>query len=340
MAKGKSGPPAVNTLDARMRIVVLYGPEQMYRRQCLDALRKALAKEHGDLDPITFEGEEAALADVLDELRTFSLLQSHKLVVLDDESGSFVTRHREALERYADAPVENATLVIRGGTWPSNTKLYKRVAKIGAVMRCDPPPRGEAVKWIVAQAKQAHQITLPRDAADVLVDRLGCDLTRLDTAVAKLALLVEKGQAIDVALVEQTTGRTSEAQAYVVQDAVLKAMVEPGSGGVMETVHELIDLSRQPEIMVLYFVSDLMRKLQIGLAMKQAGASSHDITRELKLWGGRQGMFMEMLQKLDPGTASDLLNEAVQADIRSKTGLGTALRNLECFCATLSDKVA
>src|SRR5689334_9173202 len=98
------------------RIRVIHGPEEMLKRESLDELRASLEATHGSFEVFTFDGKTATLAEVLDELRSYSLMQQHKLVIVDD-ADVFVTAHREPLERYAQAPLDTATLVLRSTKW-------------------------------------------------------------------------------------------------------------------------------------------------------------------------------------------------------------------------------
>lgn len=335
----RSKSPAI--LDASVRVLILCGPEPVRKREAYEQLKSALEKEHGDVGISSFDGKTAPLADVFDELRTFGLLSSYKLVVVDD-ADLFVKSHREALERYAAAPVDHATLVLRSVNWNS-PRLDKLVAKVGAKLKCEPPKRHEAIKWISDRAGSEHQRTLSGEAAQAMVDRLGPDLLRLDSELAKLALLVDAKQPIGKELVDQVVGRGSDEKAWAVQEAILQAVQRGGgdrlnTGAAIEMLHELVDLSGQPDVLVGYFVTDLMRKLYLALHMKRQGVSDRQMASELQLWGERQALFNGFLRRLDDRRAGRLFDQIVDLDQRAKSGLGNPMRNLECFCASLADE--
>ena len=124
-------------LDASTRVLAVHGPEEAVKKQKIDQLRAALEAEHGELQKFDFDGKTATLADVFDELRGYSLMGGYKLVVVDP-ADDFVKAHREPLERYAQNPVDHATLVLRAGTW-NRGNLDKHIAKVGAVVKCEPP---------------------------------------------------------------------------------------------------------------------------------------------------------------------------------------------------------
>ena len=328
--------------DATTRICVIYGAEAMIKRQQLDQLRDALRIEHGQIETIVFDGVSAELADVLDELRSYGLMQQYKVVIVDD-ADQFVTNYRQALERYAASPVDNATLVLRGGKW-NKGKLDKAIEKVGCVIKCEALSQPKAAQWLVLRAKTEHSRELDQATAMTLVRRLGSDLTRLDTEVAKLAVLTGAGERIDAGLIDDVVGHGSDEAAWEVQEAFLEAACSPGAGSpggrVIEKLHELIDLSTQPEVLVAYFVADLMRKLYLALMMKRQGMPEGQIGRALKIWPAeRQALFMSLLRRLNEDAAGRLFDQIIELDGRGKSGRGSPTRNLERFCAALADEI-
>lgn len=330
-AKGKAA------LDASTRICVLYGTDEMQKRLRLQSLQETLEQAHGEVETFTYDGRSAGLSDVLDELRSFSLMQTYKLVLVD-QADEFTKHHRAALERYAEAPVDHATLVLRSTTW-NKGNLDKKIEKVGAVVQCKEPGPAEAQRWVTNRAGSAHEASITPDAAALLVERLGTDLLQLDTELARLALMVEPGQPIDPELVRQTVGRSSEEQAYVMQEAVLEGLQRGSAEPMLAKLHELVDVGGQPDVLVAYFVADLVRKLNVGLMMQRGGVPQGEIMKQLRIWGSRQRPFMQALQRFDPNQAARLFDQVLTADARSKSGLGTTMRNVEAFCVRLADEV-
>ncbi len=325
-------------LTAQMRFVVLHGPEPMLQKLRLNQLRDALVAVHGPLDPIHIDGKTAQLADVFDEIREYSLLTAYKLVVLNDAE-QFVSTHRQALERYAAEPVDHATLVVRSDVWRPG-KLDKLIEKIGAVVRCDVPKEDEARNWAMARCRKEHRRTLQPQAAGELVQRVGVHLMQLDAELAKLSLMVAEDQPIDVALVQQTVRASSDEQAWAVQEAVLSALADDNAALLIAKIHELVDLSGQADVLVGYFVADLLRKLVVAQGMRAEGVSQDEVLKTFKMqWGDRRRLFGAALQRCDLHVLRRLLADILNADARAKRGQGQSLRNLEGFCARLVDQI-
>lgn len=325
------------TLGPDTRICVLHGPEQWLKSRYLQDLRKALDQAHGETETFSFNGETASLADVLDELRSYALMQHHKIVLVDNAQ-DFVKEHRKVLERYAEAPVDHATLVLRSDSWNKGT-LDKLIAKVGCVIKCEPLKPAEAKAWLIKRCPAEHGKTIEPAAASLLVERMGSELMPLDSELAKLALMVQPGEPIERGLVEQVVGKSSDEKAWEVQEAVLTGLSSRSSGQALTKVRELIDLAGQAEVLVMYFVADLVRKLNIAVLMKQSGIPEGVIGKELKLWGPRQQLFMGVLRRMDPKSLAATFDDVLEADRRSKSGFGNSRRNLECFCVRLADTI-
>jgi DNA polymerase-3 subunit delta len=342
MAKKKTTTrKAVTSVSADTRFLVLHGPEQMVMAEHMDTLKAAITKAHGEFETFRFDGKSATLADVFDELRGYSLMSTYKLVIVD-EAEPFVKAHRAALERYAESVVDHATLVLRTPAW-NKGNLDKAIAKVGAVIKCEPPKPPEAARWLVERAMSHHESELKPNAASALVERVGPHLMLLDAELGKLAVMADPGSAdnrsvIDLKLVEQAVGQSSDAKAWVMQEPLLSGMARGSAKAPLEMIRELIDLAGHDPVPVMWAAMDLCRKLSVAWAMKAAGQSDQAIGKAMRLWGGQVRPFMDVVRKLDAASATRLLQASLRADARTKSGLGDARRNLEALCVALADK--
>jgi DNA polymerase-3 subunit delta len=224
---------------------------------------------------IRFDGAATPLADILDECRSFGLLQQHKIVVVDqadqllkdkEDAPARQPRARDLVQAYAEAPCESATLVLRAETWHRG-KIDKAIAKVGAVIKCEPPNPARAADWAVARAAKRHGATLERPAAAALIEQTGPALGRIDAELAKLATAAGPGAPITVALVNELVGFSREQTVWHIQETVLRADPER----ILRELGELLTVSRVPEILVRYALSDLARKVHAATAGRAGG---------------------------------------------------------------------
>jgi len=321
-------------LQASMRFVILHGKDSFLIVERLRRFEAALGAKFGEVSRFDFDGASAPAVDVIDELRTFGLLATHKFVVVD-KADQFLAQEerRRALERYAEEPVEHASLVLRAESWrPGN--LDKLVAKIGAVVKCDAPSAENAMAWCELRGRKQHGIEVAADAAEALVDRVGNDLARLDSELAKfgsyLASEPEPDRIVKRDLVTALTGQTREEAAWEVQEALLSG--RPAAA--VRKVRELIEISQAPEQLILWSVVDLARKLHDAARLLGEGASESAVAKQVKLWGPSMAPTLRAARSLGPVRAARLFREAVDLDRRSKSGLAGELpRTLEAFAA-------
>lgn len=345
MAK-KSPAKLIEELDINTRLCALHGKEQMLKRQLIDDLKSKLQAKHGEIQTITFQAKTATLADILDEVRSYGLMVTYKLVIVED-ADEFVSAHRSAMENYAQDPVDHATLILKADKW-NRGNLDKKIAKVGAVIKCESLSQSQAQAWVINKAK-TYKTKIDAKTAGFLVQRAGTDLATLETHLSKLSLMVDKTGPITTKLIEQAVPQSSDEQAWAVQEAIISALLsasQPRAGGpnpggaAINAIHQMVVVSKQPEVLVAYFVADLFRKLYQSVLMKQQGVSEQEIGKTMKLWGPRQNAFMALLRKLNKPGASHLFEQIINSDIRSKSGYGSALRNLECFCAGISQHIS
>lgn len=309
--------------DPEWRIVVLHGKDAFLRIDSTARIRAALAAEHGEIDVISFDGTNAAVADVLDECRSFGLMQQHKLVVVDNADQFVKEDSRPLMERYAQSPCDDATLLLRSERW-NRGKLDKLIDAVGLVQPCEGVGAREAASWIVRNCHARHGTKIDRGAAQLLVDRLGPDLGRIDSELGKLA--VTAGELITPELVTEMVGVTRQEDPWSIQAVLL-------SGDPNAILHHLRlvleNAPRDAHIPVIFAYSDLAKKLH-GMAV----ASSQRMPPQaaagaLKLWGPARNALMQIAPQLRPARTRALLRACVEADRGLKSGLGQPRRVLE-----------
>ncbi|MBA4039765.1 MAG: DNA polymerase III subunit delta [Planctomyces sp.] len=333
-------------------VIILAGPERWLQ---IDHTRQTLAQlrqQHGELDPVRYDGPTARLADVLDECRSLGLMQPHKLVIVDDAAAMLgagksdddddsdtaqasaepgdAAAARQAMERYAAAPEPATTLILRARSWPL-TRIAKAVtASGGSVIECDPLPPARAAAWCVARATSHHRASIARDAADLLVDRVGSDLSRLECELAKLALAAASatGQAdavIGTAHVQALVGESR-------QEALWEIQRGPLSGDPRTALHDLrhaLSVSRHNPVAIGIAYTDLARKLDGAARALALGQPPGAIAARLKLWGPSRDAILDRAAAVRPADAAAILDAAIDLDARAKSGRGDPVRMLE-----------
>ncbi|MBX3382092.1 MAG: DNA polymerase III subunit delta [Phycisphaeraceae bacterium] len=315
---------ARSPLSADWRIVLLIGDDIFLQQDATRRLREALAARHGDVDVFSFDGAAAQPAPVLDECRSFGLLAGHKLVIVNDAEQLVKEDARPLFERYAAAPADGSTLLLRANSFIEG-KLGEAIRAVGAVLSCEPPTDQEAFAWITTDGAARHAVSLDRAAATILLERVGPDLARLDSEMGKLAAAAGESKAITPDLVREFVGLSRDEEIWAIQSRLV-------AGKPTDRLRELryiFDVSRTPPQLVLYALTDLSRKIHAACRAAKAGANEFHIAKALRLWGDSRDAILGAARTTDPARALAVFRACVDADRRSKSGLGNAERAAE-----------
>jgi len=289
-------------------IYVLYGDDAFLRDEARKEIVSAVV---GDADPqlcVTTFDPDAALVDVLDELRTIPLLAPRRAVIVRD-AGAFVSAHRDALETYLQDPPPHASLILIVSSWPSNTRLYRRVAEIGETRDCTAPDTTRAGRDI-RSALQRRGKKIDPDAADLLLDLVGVDLAALNCEVEKLVAFAGSRDTITAEDVARLVSRTAAAEPFALTNAITAA--NPTAAlGILST--ELV--ARGDEFRLLG---------QIAWHLRRALAAAQDLaagrTPSLRMPYPLQRPFLDMVRRRGPRRLQADFRRLIAADLALKSG--------------------
>jgi DNA polymerase III subunit delta len=222
--------------------VVLYGSERFLKQEALKRVARQVLGETGDELALTrLAGGSTDLKTVVDTLLTVSMWSPRQLVVVED-ADEFVTNFRDGLERYLERPAKKSVLVLDVKSWPSTTRLAKKVAKVGLPLECGALKGAELFTWLAELSKARHGKKLDRPAAQLLVELAGTELGLLDQELAKLAAYVGNGPAIDAAAVEKLVGGWKTETTWKMLDAVRDGQLGPA----LELLDKLLTSGEHP----------------------------------------------------------------------------------------------
>ena len=129
-------------------VVVVYGKERFLKLAAIKGVARAvLGPDSDDLGLTRVPGPDADLKTVVDSLLTISMWNPRQVVLVED-ADEFVSNYREGLEAYLDRPAKKAVLILDVKSWPSNTRLAKKVAAIGLPLDCGELKGAALLGWI------------------------------------------------------------------------------------------------------------------------------------------------------------------------------------------------
>lgn len=249
-------------------VCVLFGKDESYLKQlAFRSIRdQVLDQEDAEFSLTRFDGNSTNFSSVLEEVSTTAMFGGGKRLVVVEDSDSFISKNRDRLESYCEKPSKSGVLLFLVDSFPATTKFYKKIADMGLLIECSPFPEKDVaawITWIIRWAKQTHQITVVKNAADMLISLVGTEFGLIDQELAKLALLVPLKGKVDAALVESSVGSWRTRIVFDMLDLAL-------AGKTAEAIKQLNDLflSGEHPVGILAQIASTLRKL---------GAATHVI---------------------------------------------------------------
>ncbi|MGH7177730.1 MAG: DNA polymerase III subunit delta [Tepidisphaeraceae bacterium] len=300
-------------------IHALVGGDLFMQLQTLEAIASKLPP---DTQRMEYDGEKAELADVLDELRSFALFGSAKLVVVRD-ADDFVSRFRDQMEKYAESPSSSGVLVLRMSSLPKNQKIAKLIAKNGEIHECVAPNEYKLPAWITARARDAYKLAITPRAATLLADLIGNNLMRLDSELSKLAITATGGK-IDEHDIAGSIAFQRQQQIWELTNAL-------ADGDNLEALRRWRHLTQFDSTAEFRAVTWLTMWLE-DVRNVQSGNTGG---LQRKYWD-RLPTFLRTAEQFGPQRTARAVDLLAELDKRSKSGLGEMSTNVEQFILSLA----
>jgi len=208
-------------------VIAFFGDEPFLTRLGAKHLQSLLL-ESEDIPVASFDGGDCEWRDVNDVLHTVSLFGQDQQIAFVHDADTFVSNHRDKLEKLAAKEKSSAYLILQVGNWAANTRLYKVINKTSLQVDCRAPlkPKGKpnvdrnaVSRWLISRSKSFHQATLDKTASQVLLELIGVEFGALDQELAKLALFAGVNGKVTPEMVREVVGGWTHKTAWDMVDA-------------------------------------------------------------------------------------------------------------------------
>ncbi|MBN2183471.1 MAG: DNA polymerase III subunit delta [Sedimentisphaerales bacterium] len=276
-------------------------------------------------DPATISA-----AECLDELRTAPFLTDKRVVAIR-QADDFISANRNSLEKYFDAPCPTGRLILTVKSWDSRTRLAKKLSKAGKLINVTQPKRWQLPQHIIEYANKTHGKKLSKDAAEVLIELVGDELTRLYNEIDKLALYTEKDKIITQKHIESLIGHNRLFNAF----AVIDAITDGQTTAAVERLRNMFAEDRSSEYTVIGAFAFHFRRIFNAKALEEKGLSQEKIAKQLNIWGNRE-QFFARLRKITLKQIGKYIQFLAETDYAIKTGRAKAQIEMEQFVLRLA----
>lgn len=291
-------------------VIALVGEEQYLKNEELRNTLESLSSE-GSAEISEFDGREASVAAVFDELRTFPFLGTHRAVVIRNAQTMFSgdSSAEESLIRYLDNPVDFSTLILDFTALDGRSRLGKALKKLDAQIRFEHMREYQLPQWLAGRAQQRYGKRLNSADAAFMVEMVGANPGLLDSELSKIVSLAPESKAIrheDVEsvitrgraqtifkLTEQVEAKNTLEALRLLDDILSQGLYDERAGSVSKESTGIAPY-------LLHMLNWSLQRLWRAGRLLSEGKSEQEISDELKLHPRFKDRFLANLRRFWP----------------------------------------
>lgn len=225
---------------------------------------------------------------------SMSLFGEKKIIDLRIMNGKPGAEGSDAIINYLSNPNPDNLLLIRCpqlNKQSLTSKWIKAIKDAGALIIIWKVKSAQLPAWIQQRTKHKG-LTLDRDAAQILADRVEGNLLAANQEIEKLALLFPANSQINSKQIIQSVANNSRYDVFNLMEHVLKGETKKALlmfRGLREerTDHTIIVWAIRTEIEILLKLSELSKEKNMSQCFK-----------ELRIWDSKQGLYTQVFKRI------------------------------------------
>jgi DNA polymerase-3 subunit delta len=201
-------------------IYFLMGEEAYYIDKISDFIETTvLAEEERGFNQMILYGRDVTIEDIIANAKRYPMMAEHQVVIIKEAQD--LSRTIEKLVSYAENPQPSTVLVInyKYKKLDKRKTLYKTINKVGVVYESKKLYENQVADWI-RRLLSSKNYTISPKAAQMLVEFLGTDLSKINNELEKLQIILPKGTQINPEHIEENIGISKDYNNFELRKAI------------------------------------------------------------------------------------------------------------------------
>lgn len=212
------------TADIKSRklkpIYFLMGDEPYYIDKLSEFIEdNVLTEEERGFNQMVLYGRDVTVEDIVSNAKRYPMMADYQVIIVKEAQD--LSRNIEKLADYAKQPQPTTILVMnyKYKTIDKRKALYKTVQKVGVVYESKKLYENQVGEWI-RRVLSSKDYTISPKAAQMLVEFLGTDLSKINNELDKLQLILPKGTQITPEHIEENIGISKDYNNFELRKAI------------------------------------------------------------------------------------------------------------------------
>ena len=196
------------------------GEEPYYIDGVSDFIEKnVLAEEEKGFNQMVMYGRDVSVEDIVSNAKRYPMMAERQVIIVKEAQD--LSRTIESLAGYAENPQPTTVLVVnyKYKKIDKRKALYKAINKVGVVYESKKLYENQVADWI-RRILSPKGYTISPKAAQMLVEFLGTDLSKINNELEKLQIVLPKGSEITPSIIEENIGISKDYNNFELQKAV------------------------------------------------------------------------------------------------------------------------
>ena len=201
-------------------IYFLMGEEPYYLDKISDYIEASiLTEEERGFNQMILYGRDISVEDIVSNAKRYPMMAEYEVVIIIEAQD--LSRTIEKLAKYADKPQPTTILVVnyKYKKIDKRKALYKAIKKTGVVFESKKLYDNQVADWIRRVLSPKGYSITPK-AAQMLVEFLGTDLSKINNELEKLQIILPKDSQITPELVEENIGISKDYNNFELRKAI------------------------------------------------------------------------------------------------------------------------
>lgn len=196
------------------------GEEPYYIDKISDYIEdNVLAEEEKGFNQMVLYGRDISVEDIVSNAKRFPMMAERQVVIVKEAQD--LARQIEKLASYAENPQPSTVLVLnyKYKKIDKRKALYKSIKKTGVVYESKKLYENQVADWI-RRVLSGQNYSITPKAAQMLVEFLGTDLSKISNELDKLKIILPKGTEISAEQIELNIGISKDYNNFELRKAI------------------------------------------------------------------------------------------------------------------------
>ncbi len=201
-------------------IYFLMGEEPYYIDKISDFIEKTiLTEEERGFNQMILYGRDISVEDIISNAKRYPMMAEYQVVIVKEAQD--LSRTIEKLSSYAENPQPTTILVVnyKYKKIDKRKSLYKSLKKTGVIYESKKLYENQVADWIRRVLSPKGYSITPK-AAQMLVEFLGTDLSKINNELEKLQIILPSNSQITPDVIEENIGISKDYNNFELRKAI------------------------------------------------------------------------------------------------------------------------